>query len=77
MVTDTNDGEMVEVVLRIRKCDNRNCRRDAITLEGPGADCPTCHNGELLYSTGDVQTVEMTEEGAEKVADTEIMEIKD
>lgn len=72
-----NEPETVEVVLKIRKCDSRDCRRDAVVLEGPGVPCPTCTRGEIVYTTGDVKTVEMRREAVEEIADSEIMEIKD
>lgn len=73
-----NEIETVEVVLKIRKCDNRNCRNDAVVLEGPGVNCPRrfCP-GDIVYTTGDVKTVEMAAEAVEDIADSEIMEIKD
>lgn len=76
-MVESEDSETVEVVLKVRKCDNRDCRRDAIVLEGPGTPCPTCTSGELLYTTGDVKTVEFRREAVEQIADSEIQEIKD
>jgi|AntDeeMetagen681_2_1112603.scaffolds.fasta_scaffold00412_4 hypothetical protein len=77
MVEDPNDMDSKTVVLKVRKCDSRDCRRDAVVIDGPGADCPFCRRGEIVYTTGDVKTVEMLPENIEEVADSEIVEIKD